>query len=199
MIFVDTGAWYASLVPADPDHARAVNWLAGNHSPLLTTDYVIDETLTLLRVRGERKRALLLGKKFFDHDLADIHKITATDLTLAWQTFEEFDDKNWGFTDCTSKVVMERLSITTAFAFDHHFRQFWNYPSRAVRQANDIRLPIDYGQKTYHRSSANSEAKKMRTWICGHTSKLLKKLQGKNTASRGTQAPSSGSILIKIR
>ena len=46
---------------------------------MLTTDYVIDETLTLLRVRGERKRALALGAKFFQHDLAEIHKVTASD------------------------------------------------------------------------------------------------------------------------
>lgn len=124
MIFVDTGAWYASLVPTDPDHIEAAQWLAQNRSPLLTTDYVIDETLTLLRSRGERQRALLLGVKFFDHRVAKIHKITSSDLTLAWQTFEQFDDKNWSFTDCTSKVVMEQLSIDVAFAFDHHFRQF---------------------------------------------------------------------------
>ena len=124
MIFVDTGAWYASLVPTDPDHARAAEWLAANRSPLLTTDYVIDETLTLLRVRGERKRALLLGAKFFHDSLAEIHKITTSDLTLAWKTFEQFDDKQWSFTDCTSKVVMEQLGINVAFAFDHHFQQF---------------------------------------------------------------------------
>jgi len=124
MIFVDTGAWYASLVPTDPDHEKAVQWLAQNHSTLLTTDYVIDETLTLLRARGERKRALALGAKFFHHDLAEIHKITTTDLVLAWKIFEEFEDKNWSFTDCTSKVVMEQLNIEVAFAFDHHFRQF---------------------------------------------------------------------------
>ena len=124
MIFVDTGAWYASLVPTDPDHATAVQWLAINLSPLLTTDYVIDETLTLLRARGERKRALLLGTRFFHHDLAEIHKVTSADLTLAWETFEQFDDKNWSFTDCTSKVVMEQLGVKVAFAFDHHFHQF---------------------------------------------------------------------------
>ena len=124
MIFVDTGAWYASLVPNDPDHASAGQWLTANRSPLLTTDYVIDETLTLLRVRGERKRALLLGAQFFDHGLAEIHKITTNDLTLAWKTFEQFDDKSWSFTDCTSKVVMEQLGIKLAFAFDHHFHQF---------------------------------------------------------------------------
>lgn len=124
MIFVDTGAWYASLVPADSAHARAVQWLSANRSPLLTTDYVIDETLTLLRVRGERNRALLLGAKFFQGRIAEIHKITTTDLRLAWETFEPFDDKNWSFTDCTSKIVMEQLGIQAAFAFDHHFHQF---------------------------------------------------------------------------
>ena len=124
MIFVDTGAWYASLVPTDPDYARAAQWLASNRSPLLTTDYVIDETLTLLRVRGERKRALLLGARFFDDGLAQIHKITNADLALAWETFEQFDDKDWSFTDCTSRVVMEQLNIKVAFAFDHHFKQF---------------------------------------------------------------------------
>ena len=124
MIFVDTGAWYASLVPTDPEHSKAVRWLAANHSPLLTTDYVIDETLTLLRARGERKRALLLGARFFEHGLAEIHKVTPSDLVLAWRTFEQFDDKGWSFTDCTSKVVMEQLGIKVAFAFDHHFHQF---------------------------------------------------------------------------
>ena len=124
MIFVDTGAWYASLVPTDPHYAKAVQWLAANHSPLLTTDYVVDETLTLLRMRGERKRALLLGARFFHNSLAEIHKATAADLNLAWETFEKFSDKNWSFTDCTSKVVMEQLEIEIAFAFDHHFHQF---------------------------------------------------------------------------
>ena len=124
MIFVDTGAWYASLVPTDPDHPKAVKWLTANHSPLLTTDYVVDETLTLLRMRGERKRALLLGARFFRNSLAEIHKVTAADLNRAWETFEKFNDKNWSFTDCTSKVVMEQLEIEIAFAFDHHFHQF---------------------------------------------------------------------------
>ena len=124
MIFVDTGAWYASLVPTDPNYLKAVQWLSANQSTLLTTDYVIDETLTLLRVRGERTRALVLGARFFDDGLAEIHKITTTELTLAWKTFEQFDDKDWSFTDCTSKVVMEELGIKVAFAFDHHFHQF---------------------------------------------------------------------------
>lgn len=51
MIFVDSAAWFASVITADPDHAAATAWLAGNRDKLLTTDYVLDETLTLLRAR----------------------------------------------------------------------------------------------------------------------------------------------------
>ena len=63
MIFVDTGAWFASVIPTDPDHAAARDWLAANTAPLLTTDYVIDETLTLLRARGERNTRIATRRK----------------------------------------------------------------------------------------------------------------------------------------
>lgn len=124
MIFVDTGAWYAAIVPTDPNHNLAAAFLVANREPLLTTDYIIDETLTLLRARGERGRALSLGEQFFAGSLAEIHQLTADDLQSAWQVFHDYADKDWSFTDCASKAVIEQLGITTAFAFDKHFRQF---------------------------------------------------------------------------
>ena len=124
MIFVDTGAWFAAAVPSDPDHSAASRWLAGNTEPLLTTDYIVDETLTLLRARGERTRALLLGEGFFNARLAEIYTLDKMDIALAWEVFKRFDDKDWSFTDCASKAVIERLGIQQAFAFDHHFEQF---------------------------------------------------------------------------
>ncbi len=33
MIFVDTGAWFASIVPSDSDYAAAVSWLSSNSEP----------------------------------------------------------------------------------------------------------------------------------------------------------------------
>jgi uncharacterized protein len=123
-VFVDTGAWFAAFVPTDRDHARAAQWLRQNGRPMVTTDYVLDELLTLLLVRGERERALRVGAALLDGSLADLHWMTLEDIQQAWQTFRQFSDKGWSFTDCTSRVVMERLFITTAFAFDEHFRQF---------------------------------------------------------------------------
>jgi len=124
MIFIDTGAWYAAAVPADPDHLAAAAWLIANTEPLLTTNYVVDETLTLLRARGERRRALLLGEQFFNGALAEVYTLTQNDIALAWEAFKRYDDKDWSFTDCTSKVVAERFGIRQAFAFDYHFKQF---------------------------------------------------------------------------
>jgi uncharacterized protein len=124
MIFVDTSAWFASIVPSDSDHLIAAQWLQQNSQSLLTTDYVLDETLTLLRARSETSRALSLGAAFFSGTLAKLYYLTEEDIQQTWQVFRQFSDKNWSFTDCSSKVVIDKLKITQAFSFDHHFRQF---------------------------------------------------------------------------
>ncbi|UXE63081.1 MAG: PIN domain-containing protein [Woronichinia naegeliana WA131] len=124
MIFVDTGAWFASIVPSDSDHQNSIVWLTNNTQSLVTTDYVIDETLTLLRARGESKRAIILGEAFFSGKLATIYYLTEEDVRLTWQIFRDYSDKKWSFTDCSSKVIMEKLGIIQAFSFDYHFRQF---------------------------------------------------------------------------
>ncbi len=126
LVFVDTGAWFASIVPWDANHDQAANWLASNTRSLLTTDSVLSETLTLLRIRGERERAIWLGEKIWSEELAVLYLVNREDQQAAWDVFRRFADKDWSFADCISKVVMERLEIDTAFSFDRHFRQFGN-------------------------------------------------------------------------
>jgi predicted nucleic acid-binding protein len=126
MIFVDTGAWFAAVTPSDPTHPHASAFLAANQEQLITTDYVIDETLTLLRARGEYRRALALGERLFAGDVAEVVYLTEEDVRRAWEVFRSYADKEWSFTDCASRAIIERLGIKTAFAFDRHFRQFGN-------------------------------------------------------------------------
>jgi len=124
MIFVDTSAWFGCVVPSDDNYLSASRWFSENNEPLLTTDYVIDETLTLLRARGETVRAENLGKAFFSDSLCTVYFLTESDIRETWQVFQRFSDKEWSFTDCSSKVVMSKMGIVIAFAFDHHFNQF---------------------------------------------------------------------------
>jgi len=124
MIFVDTSAWYAALIQEDPAHDLCRELLAQAAGRLLTTDYIVDELLTLLTVRGHRDVAKRLGSRMWKSELTDLHWITPEDIDSAWEVFTSFDDKSWSFTDCTSHAVMRQLGIVEAFALDEHFRQF---------------------------------------------------------------------------
>lgn len=124
MIFVDTAAWFALSVPADPDHTRVRDWFASNTRPLVTTDYVVDETLTLLRARGKNAAALTMGNVLLNGNLASIHKVNLMQILAAWELFQKCADKDWSFTDCVSYVVIQELGVATAVSLDKHFRQF---------------------------------------------------------------------------
>ena len=124
MIFVDTSGWFAGIVPSDQDYEIARNWFLQNREPLFTTDYVVDETLTLFKARGEKTRSLQIAKAFVGSELARIYFLTEDDILQTLEVFQNFSDKDWSFTDCSSKYICEKLGITHAFSFDKHFRQF---------------------------------------------------------------------------
>jgi len=57
-VFVDTDGWYAAIVRKDHDHKAAKQFLANNDFPLMTSDYVMDETVTLLQSRAGHNYAV---------------------------------------------------------------------------------------------------------------------------------------------
>ena len=123
-IFVDTGAWFASVVPADRNHLRVVAFLRRNPLPLITTDYVIDETLTLLRARGESAKATSLGRQLLDLQVANVIYVTQEIVLTAWELFRDQPARRWSFTDCMSKAVMDDRHVRQALFLDHHFGEF---------------------------------------------------------------------------
>ena len=128
MIFVDTGAWFAVAVGNDPDHDAAMTWLEGNRDPLITTDYVMAETATLIRVRDRTARghrlAVRVASSLLRQQTAVLEKVTEEDLTRALRIFRNYSDHSFSFVDCTSFAVMDRLCLAQAFAFDHHFDEY---------------------------------------------------------------------------
>lgn len=124
MIFVDTSAWYALVSPRDANHQLAKTFAESVQERFITSDYVVDETLTLLRARGETQHALAFGADVMAGTFVEIALVEKQDFVRAWEVFQRFVDKGWSFTDCTSRVLMERLGIQRAFAFDDDFHQF---------------------------------------------------------------------------
>jgi hypothetical protein len=73
--------------PTDPDHQRIREYFAANSVPVLTTDDCIDETLTLLPVRGETSRAMEAGREFFERGFARVHFVSPEQIHRAWCSF----------------------------------------------------------------------------------------------------------------
>lgn len=128
MIFVATGAWFAVAVRNDPDHEAAMRWLRRNREPLVTTDYILAETATLLRMRDKtacgHRLAVQVASSILRGESAILEKVNEEDLGRALGVLRTYRDHFFSFVDCTSFVIMERLGIHRAFSFDSNFNEY---------------------------------------------------------------------------
>lgn len=123
-VFVDTGAWFAWMDRADPDHDRIIPCFEENRSRLVTSNYVLDETITLMRFRLGVDAARRFGDLAFEHALSRVEQVRPKDEVAAWEIFKRFSDQEYSFTDCTSFAIMERLKAEYALTLDSDFRSY---------------------------------------------------------------------------
>lgn len=88
---------------------------------LKITIYIIDETITRIRITAGHKCAETFGNSIFSSKLYNIFYIDREIERKAFKLFEKYSDKKLSLTDCTSFVLMEKLAIKKAFAFDADF------------------------------------------------------------------------------
>jgi predicted nucleic acid-binding protein len=125
-VFVDTSGWMALK------HKGDIFWEAATvlHRSLLTavaryvtSNFVLDESYTLLLHRAGHHVAVELGEEIRASRLATVVRIAEDWEDEAWQMFKRYTDKAFSFTDCTSFVVMRHCGIWEAFTNDHNFEQ----------------------------------------------------------------------------
>lgn len=123
-IFADTSGLFALLVKNDYMHIRArenFNYFAGQSVQLVTSSFVLVETIALLQRR--------IG-------LAPVHDFNAKILPLldviwvndkwhirAMQRLFAQNNQDVSLVDCLSFEIMDSLEIKYAFAFDRHFEE----------------------------------------------------------------------------
>jgi len=120
-----TGLTYDDLVRMFPDaEARgALDELLASGARLVTTNFVFDETYTLILTRLGRERAVTWGERFKAGKLVRVFRIEEAHETRAWEIILAFSDKDFSYTDATSFALAEDLGIETAFSLDRHFHQ----------------------------------------------------------------------------
>ena len=123
-IFVDTGGWVGLFVENDKFHKEAeavYGEIEKRKSELYTSDYVIDETVTLIKGRSHAANAIKVGQALLKSELIKIIPVYQQYFHKSWVSFAGYHDKPYSFTDVTSFIIMKDLKIVTAFAFDEHF------------------------------------------------------------------------------
>ena len=126
VLFVDTAGWMACADESDPAHRKAMavrdSWLEGG-GLLVTSDYVTDETLTLLRLRLGIDAAEAWWRQVDGSSRIRWEYISLARADKARGMFFRYRDKDFSFTDCTSFILMRELKLREALTTDHHFVQ----------------------------------------------------------------------------
>lgn len=124
--FLDTGFFIAPESADDQHHAAAIAaWrdIRKRQVAYVTTSYVFDEVVTFFNNRGHHAKAVEIGEALFSSRIATLVHVDESVFAEAWREFAHQSDKRYSLTDCTSFVIMKRLRIKTALAFDKHFTQ----------------------------------------------------------------------------
>lgn len=125
-LFVDTAGWVALVDGSDPAHhaaRRQRDELLREGYILVSTDYVADETLTLMRMRFGLDVAAQWWDQVESSAWLRWEWIDASRAEQARRWFFRYHDKTFSFTDCTSFAVMRELRLRRALTLDRHFTQ----------------------------------------------------------------------------
>ena len=124
-VFIDTSGFFALLSTADPAHTRACEQmarLARVRRRAVTTDHVLDETFTLLKVRGLAHRCPAFEQMLSTSRSLRVKWTEPAIFAAATALFLRRLDQGFSLTDCVSFTVMERDGLHEALTTDHHFR-----------------------------------------------------------------------------
>jgi len=125
-VFMDTAGFLALWDAADEHHSaagRLQGELSRSRRRFVTSDYIVDETATLLLLRHSHAAAADFLDTVERSEALRLEWIGPERFHAAAGFFRRHGDEEWSFTDCVSFVLMHELRIRDAFTTDHHFQQ----------------------------------------------------------------------------
>ncbi|MBI5228260.1 type II toxin-antitoxin system VapC family toxin [Candidatus Micrarchaeota archaeon] len=120
-VLLDTAFLVAYCDEDDQDHARATKLAkeldSNMFGQLYISDYIFDETITLLKKYIGNKSATERGLKLLNS--TTLLKIDSQVFDLSWEFSTKFD--HLSFTDCTNVILMRHYKIGHIATFDSGF------------------------------------------------------------------------------
>ena len=129
-IFVDTWGWMALGHRREPRHAevkRMYQALRSSQISIYTSDYVLDELVTLLFRREMFDEAVHFMEGIMSAaalEQVQVERVTSDRFFAAWELRKRLQDKPAiSFTDLTSMIIMGERGVYQVLTEDEHFIQ----------------------------------------------------------------------------
>ena len=110
----------------DENHKNAAaiyESLKKSRTIIFTSDYILDETLTLTMARENHTQSIAAGKALFESSVIKIVYVAPEYLQASWELYQKYRDKRFSFTDVTSLVITKVFGIKKIFGFDREFEK----------------------------------------------------------------------------
>lgn len=120
-VFLDTSYFIALQMDNDQWHESAAR-INRSGLRLITSSLVINETLSLLQVRGFFSAALEFLQRLRSDPDTHIVYVDSPLQAEAWDLFHRWGGAGVSIVDCASFAIMMSQRIRKAFTFDRHFR-----------------------------------------------------------------------------
>ena len=121
MIFLDTSVLVAYIVNKDSNHEKAVRLIddiiAGKYGSTVTSDYVFDETVTVVLVRTKSLESAITSGQLIKESM-DILSVNDIVFENAWKLFKNQESARFSFTDCTILSLISANHIENLATFD---------------------------------------------------------------------------------
>lgn len=129
-IFFDTWGWIAIAHKDDNHHANASSFYKSfllNKGTPVTTDYVLAETITLLKAKMSPDKVAIFIDAILDVAKKGeiiLERIDEKRWAKAWELSKKYHDKPYiSFFDFSSFVVMKETGVFEVLTADKHFEE----------------------------------------------------------------------------
>lgn len=123
-LFVDANFFCALYNDSDAHYSKAeVIVTRLNNFRLITSNFVLLETYTVLSQRASKKEAVAFGERLKKDSPYAIYWISKEFEEEVWKIFTSIKDKNFSYVDASILAVIKKGKISHLLSFDTGFSQ----------------------------------------------------------------------------
>lgn len=121
--FIDSSALFVWGDRTSEEGREIESFLRAERPRLVTTNFVLAETLSLITKRIGKARGLEVGEILFSSKIVRLVFLEESLQREAWQMYKKYKDKDFDLIDATSFVFCQKYGIKETVTLDRHFSQ----------------------------------------------------------------------------